>query len=45
VRVLVAVRERDAAVAGAERRAGKALREMTDDAGLTVREVVECCGD
>src|SRR5450631_3407340 len=45
VRVLVAVGERDAAVADAERRAGEALREMTEDEGLSVREVVEWCGD
>ena len=45
VRVLVAIRERDAAVAEADRRAGKALREMTEDEGLSVREAVEWCGD
>jgi hypothetical protein len=45
VRVLVAIRERDAAVADAERRAGEALREMTEDEGLSVREAVEWCGD
>jgi hypothetical protein len=45
VRVLVAVRERDAAVSDAERRAGEALREMTEDEGLSVREAVEWCGD
>jgi hypothetical protein len=45
VRVLVAVGERDAAVAEAERRAGEALREMTEDEGLSVREAVEWCGD
>jgi hypothetical protein len=45
VRVLVAVRERDAAVVAAERRAGKALRAMTEDEGLSVREAVEWCGD
>jgi hypothetical protein len=45
VRVLVAVGERDAAVADAERRAGEALREMTEDEGLSVREAVEWCGD
>ena len=44
VRVLVAIRERDAAVADADRRAGKALREMTEDEGLSVREAVEWCG-
>jgi hypothetical protein len=45
VRVLVAVGERDAAVADAERRAGEALREMTDGERLSVREAVEWCGD
>lgn len=43
--LLVAVRERDAAVADAERRAGRALREMTENEGLSVREAVEWCGD
>jgi hypothetical protein len=45
VRVLVALRERAAAVADAERCAGKALWEMTEDEGLSVREAVEWCGD
>lgn len=45
VRVLVAVRERDAAVADAERRAGAALREMTASEGLTVREAAQWCGE
>ena len=45
VRVLVAIRERDAAVVEADRRAGKALREMTEDEALSVREAVEWCGD
>ena len=45
VRVLVAVRERDAAVADADRRAGHALQAMTEDEGLSVREAVEWCGD
>ena len=44
VRVLVAIRERDGAVLEADRRAGKALREMTEDEGLSVREAVEWCG-
>ena len=44
VRVLVAIRERDAAVVEADRRAGKALREMTEDEGLSVREAIEWCG-
>ena len=45
VRVLVAIRERDAAVADADRRAGHALQAMTEDEGLSVREAVEWCGD
>ena len=45
VAVLVAVGERDAAVVDAERRAGQALREMTEDEGLSVGEEVEWCGD
>lgn len=44
VRVLVAVRERDAAVAQAERHAGESLLMMTDTEGLSVREVVAWCG-
>ena len=44
VRVLVAVGERDAAVVDAERRAGQALREMTEDEGLSVPggDLTEC---
>jgi hypothetical protein len=45
VRVLVAIRERDVAVADAARRAGQALCHMTEDEGLLVREAVEWCGD
>jgi hypothetical protein len=45
VQVLVAIRERDAAVADADQRAGKALREMTQNEGLSLREAVEWCGD
>jgi len=44
VSVLVAVGERDAAVADADRRAGAALRQMTDQEGLSVREAVQWCG-
>jgi hypothetical protein len=44
VRVMVAVREREAAMADADRRAGRALCEMTEDEGLSVREAVEWCG-
>ena len=45
VQVLVAIRERDAAVADADQRAGEALREMTQNEGLSLREAVEWCGD
>jgi len=45
VRILVAVRERDAAVADADGRMGEALREMTEDEGLSARDAVEWCGD
>jgi hypothetical protein len=45
VQVLVAIRERDAAVADADRRAGKALREMTQNEGLSLRQAVEWCAD
>src|ERR1035437_4723393 len=45
VRGLVAVREREAGGAGADRRGGNALRDMTEDEGLSVREAVEWCGD
>lgn len=41
--VLVAVAERDAAVAEAERRVGVALREFTEAEGLTLREAVDWC--
>jgi hypothetical protein len=44
VDVLVAVSERDAAIQAAECRAGQALLVMTDQAGLSLREVVEWCG-
>ena len=42
--MLTALGERDALVRDAERRAGQALRTMTDDEGLSVREAVEWCG-
>jgi hypothetical protein len=45
VRVLVAMREREAAAADADRRAGEALREMTEDEGLSMRQAVDWCGD
>jgi hypothetical protein len=43
--MLVALRERDEAVADAERRARQALRQMTGEEGMSVREAVEWCGD
>jgi hypothetical protein len=42
--VLTALGERDALVRHAERRAGHALRAMTDDEGLSVQEAVDWCG-
>jgi hypothetical protein len=44
VAVLTALGERDVLVRDAERRAGQALRTMTGDEGLSVREAVEWCG-
>src|SRR5215207_10555569 len=44
VELHVALGERDAAVAGIERRAGQALHAMTGDEGLTLREAVDWCG-
>jgi hypothetical protein len=44
VELHVALRERDAAVAAIERRAGHALQAMTGDEGLTLREAVDWCG-
>ena len=44
VAVLTALGERDGAVKDAERRAGEALRAMSDDEGLSVRETVDWCG-
>src|SRR5918994_570677 len=44
VAVLTALGERDALVGDAERRAGQALRTMTDDEGLSLREAVDWCG-
>jgi len=45
VRVLVALRERDQAVTECERRAGEALREMTDGEGLNLREAADWLAD
>jgi hypothetical protein len=44
VAVLTALGERDALVRDAERRAGQALRTMTDNEGLSVREALDWCG-
>ena len=44
VAVLTALGERDALVRDAERRAGDALRTMTENEGLSLREAVEWCG-
>jgi hypothetical protein len=44
VAVLTALGERDALVRDAERRAGQALRTMTDDEGSSLREAVDWCG-
>ena len=44
VTVLTALGERDALVRDAERRAGRALRTMTDEEGLSLREAVDWCG-
>ena len=42
--MLTALGECDETVRDAERRAGEALRTMTDEEGLSVRRVVEWCG-
>jgi hypothetical protein len=44
VAVLTALGVRDGAVRDAERRAGEALRTMTNKEGLSVREAVDRCG-
>ena len=44
-RVMVAIGERDAAVAETEKRAGEALRELTEHEGLSLSEAVEWCGE
>ena len=44
VAVLTALGERDALIRDAERRAGQALRTMTDHEGLSLREAVDWCG-
>lgn len=45
VQVMTAIGERDAAVADAEQRAARALREMTDAEGLPLSEAVEWCDE
>ena len=45
VAVLTAIGERDGAVWDAEKRAGEALRTMTDDEGLSVRAAADWCGN
>lgn len=45
VQVLVALRERDAVVLDADRRAGRALTEMIDTGRLTAHEAARWCGD
>jgi len=44
VNVLTALGERDAAIHDSERRAGEALRIMTEIEGISVREAVDWCG-
>lgn len=44
-RVMVAIGERDAAVAETEKRAGEALRELTEREGLSLGEAVEWCAE
>ena len=43
--VMVAIGERDAAVAVAEKRAGAALRQLTDVEGLNLKDALEWCGE
>ncbi|MGB7447578.1 MAG: hypothetical protein WA892_00460 [Ornithinimicrobium sp.] len=45
VQVVVALAERDAAVAEREQAAGAALRSMTEQEGLALRDAVKWCGD
>jgi len=45
VAVMVALGERDAIVTSCERRAGEALRKMTEEEALTVREAAAWCSD
>ena len=43
--VMVAIGQRDAAVAEMEKRAGEALRALTEVEGLSLGEAVEWCGE
>lgn len=43
--VMVAIGERDAAVAVTEKRAGTALRQLMDTEGLSLKEAVGWCGE
>ena len=43
--VMVAIGQRDAAVAEAEKRAGEAMRELIEVEGLSLGEAVEWCGE
>ncbi|GAB2857654.1 hypothetical protein [Nocardioides pacificus] len=44
-RVMVAISERDAAVAETEKRAGEALQGLVEREGLSLGEAVEWCGE
>lgn len=44
ITVVTALAERDALVLGCEVRAGTALRSLTEDEGLSLREAVQWCG-
>ncbi|MCE0485439.1 hypothetical protein [Ornithinimicrobium sediminis] len=44
-KVLVALAERDAAVSNCEQRAGRALRSLIEDEGLSTQEALAWCGD
>ncbi len=45
VQVMVALGERDQMVARCDRRAGEALRGMTEDEGMGLAEAVQWCGE
>lgn len=45
VTVIVALAEREKVVESTGRRAGRAIREMTEVEGLSLREAVEWCGE